>query len=218
MILTETRLKSLIKEAIKDYIKENITSNKYHFFYIGKDDSLYDGHYQTTIEAKSDKEALKIFLEEFSKIFIANLDDDINKIERYAIGKVNSEDEEDYEIIYDIKLYTKNGRKVEYKYTYTGGDSYEFGDSYEERNKKRFMGYISDVMGRKLCDIPEGYCKSISLIKKFVENYVTKEFKTNNQKSFYTQIYDMKTQEWTEYNCFIFDFGGDIEFSFEKAK
>ena len=97
MILKETRLKSLIKEAIKDYIKENITSNKYHFFYIGKDDSIYDGHYQTTIEAKSDKEALKIFLEEFSKIFIANLDDDINKIERYAIGKVDSEDEEDYE-------------------------------------------------------------------------------------------------------------------------
>ena len=217
-ILNENKLKSLIKEVVKSVLNENTKLNKYNVFYIGEGDSIYNGYYQTSFNAKDDKTVLKMFLNEFPQIYLANLDGDLNKTENYVIGKVVNQEDDDWELVYNIDLYTRNGKKVEYKSTYYGNNDISITDSYQERNKKRFIGYMSDVMGNKLINIPEGYCKNISLIKKFAENFSMKQYNENGKDSFYAQVCDLKTNEWTEYNCFIFNFGGDIEFEFNKAK
>lgn len=221
LVITESKLKNLIKEAVKTVLNENNGLTKYNVYYCEDGGSVYtDGHYQTSYNVKNDKEALKTFLNEFSKVYLANLDGDLDKTETYSICKVSIDEygDDDIDEIWKVEFYTKNGKKVEYKYRYYSEGKFELGDSYQERNKKRYIGYITDIYGHKLIDIPEGYCKSLSLIKKFAENFAMKRFNQEGEESMYIQVCDLKTDEWTEYNGFIFDFGGDIEFSFNKAK
>lgn len=221
MIITESKLKNIIKEAVKTVLNENNGLTKYDVYYCEDGGSVYrNGEYITSLNAKNDKDALKMFLNEFSELYITNINGDLDKTKSYSICKESIDEygDEDIDEIWGVEFYTKNGKKVEYKYRYYGNGKIEIGDSYQERNKKRYIGFISDIYGHKLIDIPEGYCKSLSLIKKFAENFAMKRFNQEGEESMYIQVCDLKTDEWTEYNGFIFDFGGDIEFSFNKAK
>lgn len=225
MILTENKLRNIIRESIINIINEEVNSNglnKYHIFYIDNG-NVYAGIYNTTYKVKNDKQAFKKFYDEFSKIFLANLDGDLEKTERYAIGKVTGEDEygeEDYDIIYDITFYTKNGKKTECKYSYDGPDGYHFGDTYRERNEKKFHGYLSDYMGRNVCDIPSGYCGSLAMIKKFTYNFLLKQIKNDPEKNRITVNVNKIDNEnwgnsnWKRYYAKLYIFGNEPELFF----
>lgn len=227
MTLTENKLRNIIRESIINIINEEVNSNglnKYHIFYIDNG-NVYDGIYNTTYEVKNDKQAFKKFYDEFSKVFLANLDGDLEKTERYAIGKVTGEDEygeEDYDIIYDITFYTKNGKKADCKYYYTADGNFKFGDTRSERNEKKFHGYLSDYIGRNICDIPDGYCGSLAMIKKFVYSFILKQMKTNpDNTSVYVNINKIdrdnwENSNWKRYHAGVFNFGGEFEFYFTE--
>ena len=208
MRLTENKLRNIIRESIINILNENNNSqvNEYLIFYIDNGNP-YDGIYNTTYECKNDKQAFSLFLKEYDKVFLANLDGDINKEERYAIGKVSGTDEfgdNDYDIIYDITLYTKNGKKTECRYTYNGPDGYQFGDTHRERNEKKFSAQIEDWLGRTLQEIPSGYCGSMSMLKKYLHTYLTKQINNNPDKdSLYVRIYDFNKEESKTYSAYI---------------
>lgn len=220
ILLTESKLRNIIKEAVKTVLNENNGLVKYNVYYCEDGGNVFtNGHYQTSYNVKSDKDALKMFLNEFSKIYLANLDDDLDKTETYSICKVtNNEEGEDIDEVWNIEFYTKNGKKVEYKYHYLGNGNFEVGDSYQERNKKRFFGYISDYIGRKIQDIPEGYCTNMTLIQKYVKNFVMKKAQGNNRYSCYIQVCDKKTDKWKCYFATVFDYGDELEFSMREDK
>lgn len=227
MLLTENKLRNIIKETIINIINEDVNNNglnKYHIFYIDNG-SVYDGIYNTTYEVKNDKQAFKKFYDEFSRVFLANLDGDLEKTERYAIGKVTGVDEmgdDEYDVIYDITFYTKNGKKADCKYYYTGGGDFKFGDTRSERNEKKFHGYLTDYMGRNICDIPDGYCGSLAMIKKFVFNFILKQMKTDSEKDYvYVNINKIdrdnwENSNWKRYYAGVFNFGGEPEFYFRE--
>lgn len=220
MTLTENKLRNIIRESIINIINEEVNSNglnKYHIFYIDNG-NVYDGILCATYEAKNDKQAFKKFYDEFSYSFLVNLDGDLEKTERYAIGKVTGEDEygeEDYDIIYDITFYTKNGKKADCRYCYTSDGNFKFGDTRSERNEKKFYGYLSDYMGRKVCDIPDGYCGSLAMIKKFVFNYILKQMKSDPEKRYvYANVNKVDRENWANsnwkrYRASVYTFFGD---------
>lgn len=221
LVITESKLKNIIKEAVKTVLNENNGLTKYDVYYCEDGGSVYtNGHYQTSYNVKNDKEALKTFLNEFSKVYLANLDGDLDKTETYSICKVSIDEygDEDITEIWEVEFYTKNGKKAEYRYRYYGEGNFELGDSYQERNKKRFFGYISDYIGRKIQDIPEGYCTNMTLIQKYVKNFVMKKAQDNNRYSCYIQVCDKKTDKWKCYFATVFDYGDELEFSMREDK
>lgn len=204
--MNENKIRNIIRECIINKLNEDAVNNsdrKYRYFYIENGDSVYDGHYLDTIECKSDKDALKYVLNDVKKVYLGNLEGDLNKKERYAIGVINPEDEDDYDIIYDILCYTKNGKSMCYSYSYFDGNSYHFFDSETEKVRNRYTAYITDFIGRTIANIPKGYCSNLTLIKKYVESFIKKQ--TKEDFSCMVLVYIPKKDEWKEYYATLFD-------------
>jgi ribosomal protein L16 Arg81 hydroxylase len=65
LVITESKLKNIIKEAVKTVLNENNGLTKYDVYYCEDGGSVYtNGEYITSLNAKNDKDALKMFLNE----------------------------------------------------------------------------------------------------------------------------------------------------------
>ena len=209
MLLTENKIRQIIREYINDILsntEENVTNpthGKYGIFYVPQGSSPFDGHFYEFIDAKNDKDVIKKFIASYFKsnksVVIAN-----NEELRYVIATM---DEDGYidEIVYEITFYPK-GKNAHYRYTYRNNGNYEFFDSFQKQNDKKFTAELVDHLCRTIHEIPKGYCSSMSMLKKYLTNYMSK----NNEESLNLRIYNFKKETSTYYYVFKFEWENDV--------
>ena len=204
MKLTENKIRQIIRETLdnvfspEDEVTEVTPHGKYALFYVPQGSSPYDGHFYEYIDAKNDKEVIKKFIASYFKdnksVVITN-----NEELHYVIATM---DEDDYidEIIYDVTFYPK-GKNAHYRYTYRNNGDFQFFDSFHKQNEKKFSAEIVDHLCRTIHEIPKGYCGSLSMLKKYLANYMQK----NNTDSLSLRIFDYKKGSSTYYYVFKFE-------------
>lgn len=209
MKLTENKLREIIRESLNNIILESLADGIYKIYYIPKGESIFDGHWYKTINAKNDNDAIKIFLKEYFpsyKKYYAKEGEE----EHYVIGVPDPDYEDSYDIIFDINFYTKNNKTGHYSYSYRRDGEYKFYDSFYEQNKKKYSAEITDWLGRTIQEIPTGYCGSMSMLKKYLHTYLTKQITNNSDKDYlYVRIYDYKTEKSKTYSAYI-NYDGEL--------
>lgn len=203
-------LNKLIAEAVNDSLKKVVKT--YALFYVDEDN---DRHFWEKYTAKNDKELLKLILPELKNVLIANFDADDERTytSRYKIELVNGDDEYDWDTVYDLTVYLKNGKTFGYKYFYyneNGG--LDIFDSQEKKyTPPKFSAQICDVCGRTILEIPENKSKTLASIKKFITDYLNKQDKNEfGSKSCYAWIFDHKKDESGFYFCCIYDWDDEL--------
>jgi hypothetical protein len=210
MKLTENKLREIIRESLNNIILEGLADGIYKIYYIPKGDGIFDGHFCEAINAKNDNDAIKIFLKQYFpryKKYYAKEGDE----EHYVIGVPDPDYEDSYDIIFDINFYTKNNKSGHYRYSYRRDGEYKFYDSFYEQNKKKYSAEITDWLGRTIQEIPTGYCGSMSMLKKYLHTYLTKQITNNSDKDYlYVRIYDYKTEKSKTYSAYI-NYNGELD-------
>lgn len=209
MKLTENKIRQIIRESINDILsnteEDAVTTphGKYALFYVPQGSSPYDGHFYEYIDAKNDKDVIKKFIASYFKdnknVVISN-----NEELRYVIATM---DEDDYidEIIYDVTFYPK-GKNAHYRYSYRNNGDFQFFDSFNKQNEKKFSAEIVDYLCRTIHEIPKGYCGNMSMLKKYLTNYMSK----NNEESLNLRIFDYKKESSTYYYVFKFEWENTV--------
>lgn len=215
--ISESKLRNIITESIRRVINEtieNTTPNNeqtYAVYGVESGGSYWDIYFCYDFKSRNDKEALKYFLsQEYTKYQQQDMLHE-QKGRKYVIGTL---DEEGYldNRIYKIEFYIK-GKKVHYRYTYTPNGEYtnvEFFDSFEKQNKKKFYAYVLDsdfyLYPKEKFQIPSGYCGSLSMLKKYLLNYMTK----NNLEDMSISIFDFKKEKMVYYWVYKWEWDNEV--------
>ena len=210
MKITENKLREIIRESINKIISEGLADGIYKIYYIPKGDGIFDGHFCEAINAKNDNGAIKTFLKQYFpryKKYYAKEGEE----EHYVIGVPDPDYEDSYDVIFDVNFYTKNNKTGHYRYSYRRDGEYIFYDSFYEQNKKKYSAEIVDWLGRTIQEIPAGYCGSMSMLKKYLHTFLTKQVNNNPDKdSLYVRIYDFNKEDSKTYSAYI-GYNGELD-------